>query len=163
MGAGGGVGSYATELAVRTGARVVAVTRSENAAYVRGLGAAEVLDYTAGDIATQIRAAVPEGVDAIIDLHSDGDMLLRLAARLKRGGRIVSPRAALDTEALAELGVTGGIVHAATERVGELGDLVASGQLHVPVTRTFTLDQTSEALAEQATRQSRGKLVIVIG
>ncbi len=39
---------------------------------------------------------------------------------------------------------------------------MGSGQLRVPVTRTFTLSQTNDALAEQASGQSRGKLVIVI-
>lgn len=162
VGAGGGVGSYATQLAARTGARVIAVTRSDYADHVRGLGAAEVIDYTAGDVAEQIRGVAPDGVDAIIDLHSDRDTLLGLAATARPGGRIVSPLHAVDADALTERGLTGSNVNAATERVGELGDLAASGQLRVPVTRTFTLSETNDALAEQASHQSRGKLVIVI-
>lgn len=116
VGAAGGVGSYATQLAARTGARVIAVTRSDHADHVRNLGAADVIDYAAGDVAEQIRALAPDGVDAIIDLHSDRAALLGLAATAKRGGRIVSPLNAVD----------------------------------------------ADALAEQASRQSRGKLVIVI-
>ncbi len=162
VGAGGGVGSYATQLARRTGARVIAVTRSDYADHVRGLGAAQVIDYNAGDIAEQIKAIAPAGVDAIIDLHSDRDTLLGLAATARPGGRIASALNAVDADALAERGLTGSNVRAATERVGELADLVASGELQVPVTCTFTLSETDHALAEQASRQSRGKLVIVI-
>ncbi|HVA87542.1 MAG TPA: NADP-dependent oxidoreductase [Candidatus Saccharimonadales bacterium] len=162
VGAGGGVGSYATQLAARTGARVIAVTRSDYEDHVRGLGAAEVIDYAAGDLAGQIRGMSPDGVDAIIDLHSDRDTLLGLASTVKHGGRIVSPVNAVDTDALTERGLTGSNVSAATERVGELGDLVASGELRVPVTHTFALSEANEALAEQASRRARGKLVIVI-
>ena len=69
---------------------------------------------------------------------------------------------AVDADALTKLGLTGSNVNAATDRVGELGDLVESGGLRVPVTRTFALRETNEALVEQASHQSRGKLVIVI-
>jgi NADPH:quinone reductase-like Zn-dependent oxidoreductase len=163
VGAAGGVGSYATQLAARTGARVIAVTRSDSADHVRDFGADNVIDYAAGDVAEQIRAIAPGGVDAIIDLHSDRDTLLGLSATAKRGGRIASSVNAVDADALTELGLTGRNVSAATERVGELGDLVVSGELRVPVTHTYTLSETNDALAEQASRQSRGKLVIVIG
>ena len=162
VGAAGGVGSYATQLAARTGARVIAVTRSDFADHVRGLGAADVIDYAAGDLAEQIRAMAPGGVDAIIDLHSDRDTLLGLASTAKRGGRIASPVNAVDADALTELGLSGGNVNAAAGRVGELGDLVESGTLRVSLTRTFRLRETNEALVAQASRQSRGKLVIVI-
>ena len=162
VGAGGGVGSYATQLAARTGARVVAVTRAASADHIRDLGAADVIDYATGDLAAQIRAMAPDGVDAIIDLHSDRDTLLRLASTAKRGARIASPVNAVDADALTQLGLTGSNVNAATDRVGELGDLVESGGLRVPVTRTFALRETNEALVEQASHQSRGKLVIVI-
>lgn len=101
-------------------------------------------------------------MDAIIDLHSDRDTLLGLSATAKQGGRIASPLNAVDADALTEFGLTGSNVNAATERVGELGDLVDSGELRVPVTRTFMLNETNDALAEQASGQSRGKLVTVI-
>lgn len=162
VGAGGGVGSFATELSARVGARVIAVTRSDSADHVRALGAAEVIDYAAGDLAAQIKAIAPGGVDAIIDLHSDRDTLLGLVSTLTRGGRVASAVNAVDAAALADLGLTGSNVNAATERVGELGDLVKNGHLHVPLTRTFALRDTNDALVEQATHQSRGKLVIVI-
>ena len=49
-GATGGVGSHFVQIAARRGARVVAVCRGENADYTRRLGAADVIDYTAGDV-----------------------------------------------------------------------------------------------------------------
>ena len=163
IGAGGGVGNFVTELAARTGARVIAVTGADSADHVRGLGATDVIDYAAADVAAAIRATAPGGVDAIIDLHSDREALLGLATTLKQGGRVASAVNGVDAEAFAALGLSGSNVNAATERVGELADLVASGDLHVAVTRTFALQEANEALIQQASHQSRGKLVITVG
>lgn len=162
VGAAGGVGTFATQLAARTGARVIAVTGADNAPFVRDLGAHEVIDYGAGDLASAIRSLAPDGVDAIIDLHSDRDTLTGLASTVKRGGRAVSPMNAVDSVALAELGVSGANVRAATDRVGELGEMAARGDLRVPVSRAFTLDLAGEALAVQASHTSRGKLVVLV-
>jgi NADPH:quinone reductase len=163
VGAAGGVGSFATQLAARTGARVIAVTDVGSAPFVRDLGATDVIDYETGDPAAAIRALVPDGVDALIDLHSDRDALMGMVGTVRRGGRVVSPLNAVDSEALAERGLSGSNVRAATDRVGELGDLVARGELRVPIFRTYALDDASDALAEQATHHSRGKLVVLIG
>ena len=163
VGAAGGVGTFATQLAARTGARVIGVTSAANVGYVRDLGAHDVIDYGAGDLATAIRASAPAGVDAIIDLHSDRDALLGLISTVRPGGRVVSPLNAVDPDALAQSGITGANVRAATDRVGELGPMVARGELRVHVSRTFTLDEGNDALAEQATHQSRGKLVVLVG
>ena len=68
VGATGGVGSYATQLAALRGILVIAVSRGENAPYARELGAAETIDYTRGDLLDLVRASHLEGVDALIDL-----------------------------------------------------------------------------------------------
>ena len=162
VGAAGGVGAFTTQLAARAGARVIAVTSQAGAALVRDLGVADVVDYDGGDVAAAIRALAPAGVDALIDLHSDRDTLLALAATVKPGGRVLSPVGAVDADALQARGIHGANVRAATDRVGELGEMVARGQLRVPVSRTFTLDQAGEALAEQATHKAPGKLVIIL-
>ena len=163
VGAAGGVGSFVTQLVARTGARVIALTGVGSAPFVRDLGATDVIDYETDDLVAAIRALVPDGVDALIDLHSDRDTLMGLVGTVKRGGRVVSPLNAVDTEALAERGLSGSNVRAATDRVGELGDLVARGELRVPISQTYALDDASDALGEQATHHSRGKLVVLIG
>ncbi|MFI5262410.1 MAG: NADP-dependent oxidoreductase [Candidatus Limnocylindrales bacterium] len=162
IGAGGGVGSFATQLVARTGAQVIGVTNPGALAQVRGLGATRVIDYAPGDVADQVTRLKPDGVDALIDLHSDHDTLIGLLSVVRRGGRVVSPLRAVDVEALAAHGLTGGNVAAASGRLGELGELVAAGRLRVSVSRTFSLDEGNDALAQQATGQARGKLVIVV-
>src|SRR3989442_14939934 len=78
IGATGGVGSYATQLAADRGARVIAVARGEYADYARSLGASDVVDYTAGDLAEQVRSVAPDGLDAIIDLSGNAEAVTKL-------------------------------------------------------------------------------------
>src|ERR687893_1145894 len=64
VGATGGVGSYAVQLATRRGARVIATARQANEAFVRELGATEMIDHTRGDPVDTVRAAHPDGIAA---------------------------------------------------------------------------------------------------
>src|SRR5262245_18206725 len=149
VGAAGGVGGFATQLAARRGARVIALTSPANAAYVRGLGAAEVVDYAAADAVDQVRRLAPDGVAAVIDNFHDAAGLVPLAGVVRVGGRVVSPVAMGGDQALAGLPVAFQMVRAATDRAGELGDMAASGDLTVAV-ETLPLTQAEDALARQA-------------
>jgi len=84
-GATGGVGTIAVQLAAQAGARVVATAHGEKArGLVTGLGAAEVADYTA-DMAGQVHAAHPDGIDAVLHFAGDPGALLPL---VRAGGRL---------------------------------------------------------------------------
>lgn len=161
VGAAGGVGAFATQLAARRGIEVIALTKGDNTAFVRELGAADVIDYTAGDITEELRARRPEGLDGIIDLFHDAQGLLALVPAVKPGGRIVSPVAMGAEQAFEGQPVTALVVRAATDRAAELGELAADGALTVPV-EVLPLDRAAEAIDRQATRQVRGKLVLTI-
>lgn len=86
IGATGGVGSFLLQLAVREGARVAAVCSAENADYARALGAADVLDYAAGDVVEMVRSHFPDGIDAIADLHGTRTSSAGSPSRFARGG-----------------------------------------------------------------------------
>ena len=102
VGATGGVGSYAVQLAARRGARVIATARRTNEAFVRELGATETIDHTREDLVEAVRTAHPDGIEAIIDVVSAPEVLSRMAGLLKEGGRIASSVYAADVESLAE-------------------------------------------------------------
>jgi NADPH2:quinone reductase len=164
VGATGGVGSYAMQLAAHRGARVVAVARGENTDYARDLGASEVIDYTTGDLLELVRARYPEGVDAIIDNFNDRDGLTRLSELVREGGRVTSPKMAVDAEELGRRGIKGSnVARADPSRLNELTGLVEKGELHVPETRTYALDAAAAALEEVERGHVRGKLVLTIG
>ena len=90
VGASGGVGSFAVQLAAAAGATVLAPGLPEDTDYLRGLGAAAVLDRN-GDVAAQVRERYPDGVDALADFASGSpDQLNAYAAVGRDGGRIAS-------------------------------------------------------------------------
>lgn len=63
LGASGGVGSMAIQLAKWKGAAVIGVAGSSNQEYMQKLGADEIIDYSKGDVGEAVRKAVPDGID----------------------------------------------------------------------------------------------------
>jgi NADPH:quinone reductase-like Zn-dependent oxidoreductase len=166
VGAAGGVGSIASQLAALRGATVVAVTSAASAAIARSLGAQETVDYSAGNAVEQIKAAYPDGVDALIDLHSDAEPFARYASLVREGGVAVTPRGPAGAAApqIEKRGVRFVSANrAAPDRLGEISDAIDAGTLQVPPLKTFSLDHASDAIAEMAGGHVRGKLVIEVG
>src|SRR5271154_3030429 len=95
MGATGGVGGYAVQMARSRGAHVIATVRGD-AAEARRLGAEEVYDSQAVDVINALHAAHPEGVDAVLDLVNGKDAIGRDAEILRSGGSLVSTIHAAD-------------------------------------------------------------------
>ncbi|HUE26832.1 MAG TPA: NADP-dependent oxidoreductase, partial [Solirubrobacteraceae bacterium] len=86
VGAAGGVGSFATQLAANAGAYLLAVAGADAGDRLRSYGAAEVIDYTAGSVPDTLRRAHPDGIDVLIDLASDADGFAALATVVRSGG-----------------------------------------------------------------------------
>jgi NADPH:quinone reductase-like Zn-dependent oxidoreductase len=162
IGAVGGVGSYFVQLAAERGARVVAVSRSVNADYVRSLGAEDVIDYTAEDVGEAIAARYNQGIDGIADMVGDKEELDGAVARVKTRGRVASCVRSADEAGLAQRGLTGRNVNGAvtTERLDLLASARTEGRLKDPHIETLPLDSASEALTRLAERHVRGKLVL---
>jgi NADPH2:quinone reductase len=161
LGGTGGVGSFFTPLAGSRGARVIAVTRGEYADYARTLGAADVIDYTAGHPADLLRAIAPTGIHALVDLVGDADLVASLADQVTAEGWAVSCAGGVNDTLLEKFGLQGGQVHGGG--LDRLSQLVQQLQgLPKPAIRSYALDKAADALAEQATRHVRGKLVITV-
>jgi len=95
MGATGGVGGYAVQMALSRGAHVIATVRGD-ADEARRLGAEEVYDSQAVDVASALHAAHPDGVDAVLDLISGPEAIRGDAEFIRPGGRLVSTIFAAD-------------------------------------------------------------------
>jgi NADPH:quinone reductase-like Zn-dependent oxidoreductase len=162
-GASGGVGSYAIQLIAARGATVVATGAGDDADRLRRLGASVVVDYTAGPVAAQVRAAYPDGVDALVDLVAYTARTLPLAA-VATGGTVASTLGAADADALAAAGLSGTNVMAPDDATGaliaRLADQVAAGDLEVDVTTVLSLEQATDGLRTIARGHARGKIVI---
>ena len=90
VGATGGVGSLTVQLAAARGLTVIGTARPNEDAFVRGLGAADTIDYGAGSVADASLARYPEGVHGLIDLVNRGDALTDLSQVVHPGGRVAS-------------------------------------------------------------------------
>ncbi len=165
MGATGGVGSFAVQLAVARGARVLASARPGlETDLVVGLGASEAIDYTVPDLTDAIRRLAPDGVAGLIDTVNRGEAFAPLAALVQDGGRAATPLGAADVAALAERGIVATNVRGAptTETLATLAELAAGGALQVPIQATFPLEDYAMAV-EAFTAGTRGKLVLTVG
>ncbi len=152
-GATGGVGAIAVQYAAAAGARVIATARAgEEADFVRGLGAAEVVDHT-GDLAGAVRALSPEGVDAAVHLAGDAAVLLGLLAEKGRLASTLGPQ-----EHPAAIPV---MAHPSQSTLDRLAADAAAGTITVPVSRTYSLPDVPAAFADFATG-TLGKLAITV-
>jgi NADPH:quinone reductase-like Zn-dependent oxidoreductase len=164
VGATGGVGSYATQLAAGRGARVIATARRENEVFARELGAVQTIDHTREDLAKSVRAACPDGIDAVIDVISEGEALDRIARLLKEGGCLASSVFAADIEGLAlrSIQATNVSMQPDAWRLEELSRMVDTGDLSVRLERAFPLESATEALEESRAGHVRGKIVLLV-
>jgi NADPH:quinone reductase len=161
--AAGGVGSVAVQIAAAVGARPLAVASPPNHEYLRSLGAGEVFDYHAADWVQQVRAAVPGGVDLLLDA-AGGQTRDQAIGAVRDGGRAFF-LVLRDPPARLERGITGEpfAAHVDRQRLEALSRLVDEGKLRPQVREVFPLDQAREALARVASRHARGKIVLRIG
>jgi NADPH:quinone reductase-like Zn-dependent oxidoreductase len=164
VGATGGVGSYATQLAARRGARVIATARRTNESLVRELGAAETIDHTTEDLVDTVRMAHPDGIEAVIDMVSDRETLGRVSTIVNEGGRLASSVYAVDVDELAKRGIVGTNVsmQPGARRLEELSRMVDAGELAVRLDRTFPLESAPGALEQRRIGHVRGKIVLLL-
>ncbi|RCG31840.1 NAD(P)-dependent alcohol dehydrogenase [Sphaerisporangium album] len=171
IGAGGGVGTYAVQIAKAFGARVTGVCGTTKADLVRSIGADDVIDYTREDFADRAH-----GFDVVLDIAG-----LRSLAVLRRaltprgtlviaggegGGRwldgthrqiqalVLSPFVRQDLRPLAS--------SERTEDLEFLTGLVESGKITPVVDRTYPLNEAPEAIRHLREGRARGKFVVTV-
>jgi NADPH:quinone reductase-like Zn-dependent oxidoreductase len=170
IGAGGGVGTFAVQIAKADGAEVTGVCGTAKTELVRSIGADHVIDYTKEDFADgRIR------YDVILDIAGN-----RPLSRLRRA---LTPRGTLVIVGAEDAGNWLGIrrqLRAAAlspfvrQRLGffiskershdleELRNLLEAGAIRPVVDRTFPLDELPEAIRYLGDGRARGKIVIAV-
>lgn len=155
-GAAGGVGSTAVQLARLAGARVIGLASEPHHAWLAEHG---VIPVTYGDgVADRIRAATDGPIDAFIDTY--GHPYIELALGLG-----VAPdriNTTIDFAGAQKHGAkTDGNGAAATADIlRELAQLVADGDLEIPIAAVYRLDEVRAAYEELARRHTGGKIVL---
>ena len=164
VGAGGGVGSFATQFAVNAGANVSANAHARDAERMRAYGASETIDHTQVPLVDAVRGAHPDGIDALLDLVSDATGFAELASLVRRGGTAVTTQYVADEDGLGAAGVTA--VNFALQPSGELfervAEAVADGRIVVPPITRISLEEVPAALSSTQARPASGKTVITL-
>lgn len=165
-GAAGGVGHFAVQLAKHRGAYVVATCSADNAAFVRELGADEVVDYAKHDVTVR-----DDRFDLVFDV-AESLGWYRAHRLLARGGRYVgmggSVKSAVTTTiaGIASRLLDGSRSHTVVLRDGgascrRLADLLARSVLRPHITQRVALAQVGEAQQRMETGHGRGKIVVL--
>jgi len=157
------VGSAAVQIAAALGARPLGAASPGNHDYLRGLGASAAFDYHATGWAQQVRAAVPGGVDLLLDC-AGGQTRDQAIGAVRDGGRVISI-ILQGLPAPLQRGITGEsfAAHGGRERLEAPGRLVDAGTLRPQVAAVLPLDQARQALTRVAGGHTRGKIVLQIG
>jgi NADPH:quinone reductase-like Zn-dependent oxidoreductase len=161
-GASGAVGSYAVQLAVGRGARVIGTAGPGNQDYVRSLGA-EPLVYGDG-LVDRVRAIAPGGVDAVFDVAGRGTLGESVELTGGSADRVVT---LADSEGSEKYGVkySGGPGDSiqSPELLAELAGLAVRGELKVTISHAYPLAEAADAQRESETGHGRGgKLIIAV-
>jgi NADPH:quinone reductase-like Zn-dependent oxidoreductase len=163
-GATGGIGMFATQMAVRRGATVTAVVSEKRVALVTGWGVARAVDYHTINVLSERRE-----YDVVVDL-SDTLTFRRAKALLKPRGMYV---ASLPIPAELIAGLLNNVyatkkyalmgMRARTDVLESVASEVAAGRIEVVVGNTFPLEAFRDAYAQASSRAVVGKVVFVMG
>jgi NADPH:quinone reductase-like Zn-dependent oxidoreductase len=157
-GASGGVGSIAVQLAKRAGATVIGLASEPNHAWLSGHGVIPV-SYGEG-VVDRIREAAGT-VDALIDTVG-GDYVNLALDELGVQPSRVETTVRFDLVEKYGIKAEGSAAGASAAVLAELAGLVADGELEVPVTAAFPLDQVQDAYRRLDQGHVLGKIVLVV-
>lgn len=158
LGASGGVGSFAIQLAKAKGAEVIGVASSKNHDYMKSLGADHTIDYKDRDVGEAVNGIYSEGVDLIFDCTS-GETLQQSLKCLKGSGKLVSILNQGD-DLDDKIDFKFVFVEPNALQLDHLRQLVKDEKVRVEVSKVFSLDEVAAALEQIGTGHTTGKMVI---
>ena len=164
VGAGGGVGSFATQFAANAGGNVIANVRDDDAERMRAYGAIETIDHTTIGLLDGVRRDHPDAIDALLDLVSDATGFAALASLVRPGGSAVTTQYVADEEALGAAGIAGinFALPASSELFERVAEAVADGRIVAPPITRISLEEVPAALSSAQARPVGGKTVITL-
>jgi len=162
LGASGGIGHLAVQLAKRMKARVLAVASGQDGvAFVKRLGADKVIDGHREDILKAAHEFAPKGLDTVL-LTAGGKAAEQAIAALRGGGRAAYPNGVEDApQARDGVKVMSYNGEPDPQTFAKLNELIDGGPFEVHIARTFKLEDAAEA--QQALNDHYlGKLALVL-
>jgi NADPH:quinone reductase-like Zn-dependent oxidoreductase len=163
LGASGGIGHLAVQLAKRMKARVLAVASGpDGVEFVKRLGADKVIDGHREDIPKAAHEFAPKGLDAAL-LMAGGKAAEQAITALRNGGRAAYPNGVPDAPQTRDgVKVVSYDGEPNPQTFTKLNELIDGGPFAVHIARTFKLEEAAEA--QQALNDHYlGKLALVLG
>jgi NADPH:quinone reductase-like Zn-dependent oxidoreductase len=157
-GGAGGVGSLAVQLAHWRSARVIATASGRDTAFVRSLGADDVIDYHA----TRFEEALRD-VDVVLDTIG-GETRERSWSVLRKGGALVTLVSPIPAGVAEQHGVRGVffIVRGNRGQLDQISALVDEGKLKPVIAEVLPLARAREAFEHGAANHAPGKIVLQV-
>ena len=162
LGANGGIGHLAVQLAKRLGARVFAVASGpDGVRFVKQLGADAAADGRSENVLQAAREFAPDGIDAAL-VTAGGEATDRALSAIRNGGRVAYPNGVMP-EPKPPLGVSSEAYdgEGGREAIDELNRLIEAGPFEVYVDSVFPLEQAAAAQAALA-EHHLGKIALKI-
>jgi len=161
IGAAGGAGSVAVEVAKTMGAKIIASGHSSQQAFLKSLGVEEFVAYDKENVAARIK-----DVDAVLNMVDT--QVLPSLGYVRRGGYFTSIAGGPGDDKCAAAGVTCVIITGAYTTLSQgdalraLAGMAEKGQYHVTVSRTFPLAEAAAAQELGRTSDTTGKIILVV-
>jgi len=161
----GGVGCYAVQLAKAAGARVLATGRRENEAFIRDLGADEVIDYRSARFEDEVlRLTGGKGADAAYDTVG-GDTIPRSIGCVRHYGKLASIagiEGSVNAMSIRNQTLYLGFMERTCAKIQALATLAERGQIRPVIDSTFPLERVGDAHRKLEAGGMRGKIVITV-
>lgn len=158
-GAAGGVGSFAVQLAKWKGADVFATAAAEDMAYLKQIGAKQVIDYQKEKFEDKLR-----DVDVVLDLVGGAVLARSYSVLKKKTGLIISTVGAPDENALKKIGAKGVrfVEKRDSNELSQLASLIEQGKLQARIDEVLPLDEARKAQDLLQKGDSHGKIVLEV-
>ncbi|ONI71580.1 NADPH:quinone reductase [Kribbella sp. ALI-6-A] len=158
--AAGGVGHLAVQFAKALGAHVTGTASAGKHAWLRELGADELVDYHS----TAVDEVVAD-IDVVVDLIGSEATLDQAIKALKPGGRLVAVPSGTSAELVSKakaagVQATGFLVEPDGHALGEIARLIEAGKVRVEVEQVYPLAEAAKAHERMESGRTRGKLVL---
>jgi len=161
LGASGGIGHLAVQLAKRMKAQVLAVASGRDGVeFVKRLGADKVIDGHREDILKAAHEFAPKGLDAAL-LTAGGKAAEQAIAALREGGRAAYPTGVEVPKARDGVKVMNYNGEPDPQTFAKLNELIDGGPFEVHIARTFKLEDAAEA-QRALENHYVGKLALVL-
>jgi len=157
-GAAGGVGSFASQIAINAGANVIGSATGVDNDYLKSIGVAQVIDYKREPFEEKVSK-----VDAVVDLVG-GETLAHSYGVVRPGGVLATTVQPIDEAAASRAGIRAVQVFMRRNSadLSSLADMVAKGSVKPRLAQTMSLRQAKEAQELSESGKTHGKVILKV-